>query len=281
MLVLLAFTTSLTVASLAPSATPTPNPASTRPSPGPKRVAAATPTPVPKAPPAVVPFGDGERTTYNVAWSSMTAGTASLAVRAGRTTGGVVDSWHAAAEVTPSTMLSGLYTLAYKAETTFDASTLLPRSSLVDSLEGSRRRIRRTVFDHARKKAQYSVTIGDTVTRPVDIAAESQDILSIVYKIRTLPLASGLRQTIAVCDNGRRYTFDFTVGPKETLTTPMGQIAAFKIAPRVVGDDGKVEPSQKTLWFSADDRRLLLRAESTLTVGRVILDLASFTPGRP
>jgi hypothetical protein len=281
MLAILVLATSLSSAAPSAAATPTPKPSATRPAAGAKRPPAATPTPAPVAPPAAVPFADGERMTYNVAWSAMTAGTASLTVRAGRTSNGVVDTWNAVAEVTPSTMLSGLYTLAYKAETTFDARTLLPRSGLVDSLEGKRRRIRRTVFDHARKKAQYSVTIGDTVTRSVDIGAESQDILSIVYKMRTLPLASGFRQSISVCDNGRRYTFDFSVGPKETLTTPLGALAAFKIAPRVVGEDGKVEPSQKTLWFSADDRRLLLRAESTLTVGRVILDLAAYTPGRP
>ena len=266
----------LSLTLLTPAATPAATP---RPSPRrPAAAATATPRP-PAAPAAIVPFADGERTTYSVSWSAMTAGTASLSVRAVRNADGI-DAWTAHAEVTPSSMLSSLYTLSYKADSTFDARTLLPRSSLVDSLEGSRRRIRRTVFDQNKRKAQYSVTIGDTVTRSVDIAAESQDILSIVYKIRTLPLATGFRQALAVCDNGRRYTFDFSVGEKTTLTTVLGALPAYKVAPRVVGEDGKVEPSQKTMWFSADDRRLLLRAESTLTVGKVILELASVTPGK-
>jgi len=210
----------------------------------------------------------------------MTAGTATLSVKASRGANGI-DSWSARAETLPSSMLSSLYTLRYLAESTFDARNLLPRRSLVDSTEGKRRRIRRTAFDHGAKKVQYSVTIGDTVTRSIDIAPESQDILSIVYKLRTLPLAVGYRKSIPVCDNGRRYTFDITVGERTTIKTPLGELAAWKIAPRLVGENGAVEPGQKTLWLSADDRRLLLRAESVLTVGKVVLDLTSFTPGRP
>lgn len=243
--------------------------------------AAATSTTAQTGMPAIpVPFADGESTTYAVSWSAMTAGTATLSVKASRTPGGI-DAWVARAETVPSSMLSALYTMRYLAESTFDARTLLPRRNLVDGTEGKRRRIRETVFDQAGRKAQYSVTIGDTVTRSVDIASESQDILSVIYKLRTLPLAVGFQKTIAVCDNGHRYWFEIAVGERTSVKTPMGELAAWKISPRVIGEDGKTEPGQKILWLSADDRRLLLRAESVLTVGRVILELSSFTPGRP
>ncbi len=259
----------------APRATP-PRPA--RPA---ARTTAATPTaaPSPVPTPASVPFADGETSTYAVSWSGMTAGTATLSVKANRGANGI-DTWSARAETVPSSMLSSLYTLRYLAESTFGARDLLPRRSLVDSTEGKRRRIRRTTFDHATKKVQYSVTIGDTVTRSIDIASESQDILSIIYKVRTLPLAVGFRKSIPVSDNGRRYTFEISVAEKTTLKTPLGDLPAWKIAPRVVGEKGAVEPGQKILWLSADDRHLLLRAESVLTVGKVILELSSFTPGR-
>lgn len=250
--------------------------------PVPPKAAPTPPASRPAAPaPALpeVPFSDGETAAYDVSWSSMTAGRATIAVRAVRGKDGI-EAWSAQADALPSSMLSALYTLKYRAESTFDARTLLPRRSVVDGTEGRRRRIRRTTFDRGSKKAVYSVTIGDTVSRSIDIDAESHDILSVVYKIRTLPLAAGFRRRIPVCDNGHRYSFEIVVGEKATLKTPLGEIPAWRVTPRVTGEDGKPEPSQKTLWMSADSRRLLLRMESTLSVGKVTLDLASYTPGR-
>ena len=209
----------------------------------------------------------------------MNAGTALLSIKAVRGATGI-ESWTARAVAVPSSMLLTLYTLNYSAESTFDARTLLPRRSVVDGTEGKRRRIRKTTFDHARKKAEYSVTIGDTVSRTIDIAPDSQDILSIVYKVRTLPLAGGFQRTIPVADNGHRYSFSISVGEKATISTSLGPLPAFKVTSRVVGADGKVEPGEKTMWLSADDRRLLLRAETTLAVGKVTLELASFTAGK-
>ncbi len=249
----------------------------------PKATPKATPrleakAPTPTAPAATVPFGDGETATYNVSWSAMSAGTATLSVKAGRNAFGI-ESWMARAEANPSAMLSNLYTLKYAAESTFDARTLLPRRGLVDSLEGKRRRIRRTAFDHERRKAQYSVTIGDTVSKTLDITSDAQDVLSVVYKIRTLPLASGFRQTIPVCDNGRCYALEISVVEKASIKTALGAMPAFKVAPRVIGGSAGSDPDQQTLWLSADDRRILLRAESALAVGKVTLEITTLTPG--
>ena len=239
------------------------------------RAAASPPPPQAAAPsPAPVPFGSGERATYNIAWSSMTAGTATLSIGAVRNARGL-EAWIARADATPSAALSALYTLKYSAESTFDARSLLPRLGLVDSLEGKRRRVRKMVFNHAGRKAQYSVTIGDTVSRSIDIASDSQDILSVLYKIRTLPLAGGFRTTIPVCDNGRCYGLNIAVGEKSALTTALGSIEAFKVVPSVAGETG----GPQALWLSADDRRLLLRAESTLPVGRITIELATYAAG--
>lgn len=245
----------------------------------PPRPASAAPAVAAPAALAEVPFWDGETSRYDVSWSAMTAGQATLSVRATRGPSGI-ETWNARADAMPSSMLSALYTLRYHAESTFDARTLLPRQSLIDGTEGQRRRIRRTTFDRSARTARYSVTIGDTVSRTIDIDAQSHDVLSVVYKIRALPLASGFRARIPVCDNGHRYVFEIAVGEKTILKTPLGDLPAWKITPRVTGEDGKTEPSQKTLWLSADARRLLLRVESTLAVGKVTLALAAYTPGR-
>lgn len=246
---------------------------------GAKTASAKAPLVPSPAPAAEVPFADGEKTTYDVSWSAMSAGQATLSVRASRGASGI-EAWSARADATPSSMLSTLYTLRYHAESTFDARTLLPRQGLVDGTEGRRRRIRRTTFDRAARKAKYSVTIGDTVSRTVDIDPQSHDVLSVLYRIRALPLAPGYRTRIPVCDNGHRYTFEIAVSERTTLKTPLGDLPAWKITPVVTGEDGKAEPGQKTLWLSADARRLLLRVESTLAVGKVTLTLASYVPGR-
>ena len=83
-----------------------------------------------------VPFAAGESLTYDISWSTfLTAGSATVSVKEKKPSYGST-AYYIVAEGRPTTMVSKLYTLYYKADTLLDVFTLLPQRGSVYSEEG-------------------------------------------------------------------------------------------------------------------------------------------------
>lgn len=220
------------------------------------------------------PFRAGETLAYDIAWSTfMTAGSATLTVREKRPSFDSV-AYYIVAEGQPSPLLSALYTLYYKADTLLDVYTLLPQRGSLFSLEGRRRRLRATRFDQIRHTADYEVTTATVVRRSLPMPPDVQDPLSAIYAIRCLALGAGLSATMAVADGDTVYRVRIAVAGREPVAAPGGSLSAWKIVPSVLdGSGGDAVPRTFTLWVSDDSRRLPLRLEAEMPVGRFILTL--------
>jgi hypothetical protein len=249
------------------------------------RVAALTSVLGLLAPPAgllaaerAVPFAVGETLTYDVSWTSyVTAGTVTVKVR-GKKPLKDGSAWDVVVEAQPTSLLSKMYTLFYRVETLLDAQTLLPVRSVAYQEEGSRKRTKTTVFDHAAGKASYEVRIGSAVTRELAIPKYAQDVLSVFYVARTLVrLQQGDRLSLPVVDNGQVYTVQLTVGARESVQTATGTtVPAWRVVPRLATPAG---PSKSlTLWLSDDPRRLPVRFQVEAPVGSFKVVLRDAVP---
>ncbi|HLX38318.1 MAG TPA: DUF3108 domain-containing protein, partial [Candidatus Binataceae bacterium] len=92
----------------------------------------------------------------------------------------------------------------------------------------------------------------------------------------SMPMAPGNHYAFDVFTGSTRYIFDFKIGPRATITTPLGTFDAYPVTPVVdYESDGKLSESATgtVIWVSADERRLPLRAESQAFFGRVRADL--------
>jgi hypothetical protein len=220
-----------------------------------------------------VPFKPGETLGFDVSWSNfVTAGTATVTVKEKRPSFGSV-AYYIVAEGRPTPLLSKIYTLYYKVDTLLDAYTLLPQRGSVYSEEGRRRRLKVTSFDHRARKAQYEVQTATTVKEELKLPPYVQDALSAIYVIRSLPLSAGGKMTMPVSDSGKNYRVQLTVGASETVRTPLGALRAWRITPVILGEDGKPEGRGMALWLSDDARRLPLKIEGQLTVGKFVITL--------
>ena len=220
-----------------------------------------------------VPFHAGEALTFDVSWSQfLTAGTATIVVREKRPS---FDStaYYIVADGRPTALLSRLYSLYYKADTLLDVFTLLPQRASVYSKEGSRQRMKALRFDHPARRGVFEVTTATVVTKELKLPPRAQDPLSAIYVLRSHPLKLGATFKMPVVNDGTIYRMDAKVVAKETVITPVGQLAAWKIVPTISDEHGKPTGEKLGLWISDDARKLPVKLEAELPVGHFVITL--------
>ena len=219
-----------------------------------------------------VPFRPGEVLEYDIGWSSfVTAGTATVSVKEKKPSYGST-AYYIVAEGRPTPLLSKMYTLYYKADTLIDVYSLLPQRGSLFSQEGKRQRMKTTTFDQAAKKASYQVETRTLVKKDLAIPGFTQDALSAIFVLRSIPFKAGEKFNMPVSDNGQIYKVQMQVGAVEPVKTGLGTINALRITPVITGPD-KDSPRGLSLWLSEDARRLPLKMEAQLLVGKFTVTL--------
>ncbi|MCA1560176.1 MAG: DUF3108 domain-containing protein [Acidobacteria bacterium] len=233
----------------------------------------ATPKSTPRKEPAV-PFKVGERLTYDVEWSTyVTAGSATMAV-VDKQPSSNSTVYAIVAEGRPSALLSALYSLSYRVDTLLDSYALLPQRTSVFSQEGRRQRTKVTSFDHAARKARYEVRTATIVRKDIPISAQTLDALAALYVLRTMPLRTNDRFSMSICDNGNVYTVQVAVGGVESITTGIGTASAIRVTPTITAPEGESPGGGFVIWLTNDARRLPVRMEAQLPVGKFALALS-------
>ena len=176
-----------------------------------------------------------------------------------------------------TTALLSAYTLYYKADTLIDVYNLLPQRGSLYVQEGKRRRMKTTTFDQAKRQAKYEVQTATRVERTLTLPPLTQDSLSALYVLRCIPMKAGDKFNMPVTDAGDIYKVQMQVAALESLKTPLGTMNAVKIVPAITGSKGAEPPRGLTIWISDDARRLPLKIEAQLAVGKFVITLRKVT----
>jgi len=246
-----------------------------------KAAAPAKPAPPPSAPKIErpVPFKPGESLSYDVSWSSfLTAGTATLTVRQKKPSYNSV-AYYIVAEGQPTSLLSRLYSLYYKADTLLDVYTLLPQRGSVFSQENSRQRMKTTLFNQPARTIHYEMRTTQLLRQDKPIPANTQDALSAIYQLRSMTLRPGMTATMPISDSGTTYTARFTVGQAESVKTGVGYVQALKVTPVITDPNGQSIGRGMIVWISTDGRRLPVKMTAQLKVGSFNLTLREMKAG--
>lgn len=223
-----------------------------------------------------VPFKVGEVLEFDIGWSSyVTAGSATVAVKEKKPSYNST-AYYIVAEGRPTPLVSKLYTLYYKADTLIDAYSLLPQRGSLYVEEGKRRRMKSTTFNQAAKTAKYEVQTATHVEKTLALPAFTQDALSTLYVLRSIPMKAGDKFNMPVTDAGDVYRVQMQVGAVEAIKTGMGTINALKIVPVITAAKGA--PPRLAMWISSDARRLPVRIEAQLPVGKFTVTLRKVSP---
>lgn len=219
-------------------------------------------------PTSTVPFGVGERFTYEVKLGPFKAGRGSMEVT------GIDTIRGRPAYRTVFRVKGGI--LGYKADNTMeswiDTATMASLRFKQDFEQTGSDRQRtyeifpdRTTYQEGEKPEQPSV-------------ADPLDDASFIYFIRTVPLEIGRTYSFERYFRPEKNPVRIKVLRRETVKVPAGTYQAIVVQPIIKSKGIFSENSKAEIWFSEDANRIMVQLKADLPVGSLNLYLTSARP---
>ncbi len=215
---------------------------------------------------AAVPFAQGERFTYALSWFAIQAGTAVMEVGAENSHDGDV-TYKMVTTARSNDFISAFYPVANKVESWFDGTRLVPRRMMFHRREGKRKNDFDVTFHHQEGKV---VSVKDGVTRSIDIPSGTQDALSCLYYLRTVPdLVPGTSLWMEVHHDQKNYRLEIRVEGVEKLSGPWGEREALRVLAVMPFKGIFLNQGNIRVWLTNDSRRIPLMMQAKIIIGSV------------
>ena len=211
------------------------------------------------------PFQIGERLTYNVSFTGITAGQASLEV----VNDTVVNNYHQLHirfNARTTFPVSSIYTINDQVDTWLDSKYLYTKKLTKNIREGNYKNDSYTIIDYDQSIA---ITNGDTVI----IDQFLRDSYSLFYFLRTIPLIIGETIDFTAFDGRKITPFQVITKTKETINTMAGTFPCLVVKPFREGTTLLKNKGDMMIWFSDDKIRLPIQIRIKLKYGSMLLKL--------
>ena len=211
------------------------------------------------------PFQIGERLTYNVSFTGITAGQASLEV----VNDTVVNNYHQLHirfKARTTFPVSSIYTINDQVDTWLDSKYLYTKKLTKNIREGNYKNDSYTIIDYDQSIA---ITNGDTIT----IDQFLHDSYSLFYFLRTIPLIIGETIDFTAFDGKIITPFQVITKSKETINTMAGTFPCLVVKPFREGTTLLKNKGDMMIWFSDDKIRLPIQIRIKLKYGSMLLKL--------
>jgi hypothetical protein len=128
--------------------------------------------------------------------------------------------------------------------------------------EGKFKRDETVRFNQTKHRAYYK-------DKEVPIAPRTQDVLSSMYYVRTLPLKVGQSVALANHTDGKNYPLLVKVLREERVTVDAGTFDCIVVEPFLRGPGIFQQKGRLTVWITNDRRRLPVLMKSEVVIGAV------------
>jgi len=225
-------------------------------------------------PPRPLPFASGERLTYSITWLALRAGTAVMEADA---TSPVRErpavKLISTARSTP--FVSKFFPVENRVESVFDLGQLVPQRMIFHRREGRRK----NDFDVTFRHAEGTVTsIKDGVEKTLAIPPETQDALSCLYYLRSLPaLVPGSSRVFNVHHDQKNYRLEIRVESLDKVAAPWGEVEALRILAIMPFQGIFLNEGNIRVWLTNDARRVPLQMKAKVIIGSVVASLTEAT----
>lgn len=148
--------------------------------------------------------------------------------------------------------------------------------------QGDRIRNSEADFDYQYDRVVYTEVDPNNPTKaPRRVASEigpdTQDIVTAVYKLRSLDLAVGKTFEFKVSDSGLVYDIPVKITARELIKSELGKRWCWKVEPEIFGDGRIIEKEGKlTIWITDDIDRVPVLAKLDTKFGDVEIKLRQF-----
>ena len=163
-----------------------------------------------------------------------------------------------------------------------DPFTVLRTSKLEE--QGKRVRASEAVFDHDARKVTWTERDPNQSQAPrisaLEFSEPIQDILTVIYFLRTQKLEVGKSFDVPVSDSGRVFRFAVAVVERKQMKTVLGTVSTVRVDPSLFGADGMVQTrGSLSIWITDDGRRLPVRAQLKVDIGTFDIKLKRVSYG--
>jgi hypothetical protein len=234
-----------------------------------RRATARTAAAAPRA--LRIPFGVGERATYDVKFGPIKVGTGSMEIMGIENVRGM-DAFHSVFRVKGGTIGYHVNDVLESWMHTTTLSSLRFAQSLQEGRKDRERKFEifpdRSVFIEEGKPEEPSVE------RPLDDG-------SFLYFLRTVPLEVGEVYEFNRYFRPDRNPVKLRVVRRERIKVPAGTFDAIVIMPVIKTKGIFAESARTEVWLSDDANKVLLQMKSALPFGSLSLYLKSYQAGTP
>ena len=211
------------------------------------------------------PFQIGERLTYDVSFTGITAGQASLEV-VNDTVLNNNHQLHIRFNARTTFPVSSIYTINDQVDTWLDSKYLYTKKLTKNIREGNYKNDSYTIIDYDQSIA---ITNGDTVI----IDQFLRDPYSLFYFLRTIPLIIDETIDFTAFDGKKITPFQVITKTKETINTMAGTFPCLVVKPFRKGATLLKNKGDMMIWFSDDKIRLPIQIRIKLKYGSMLLKI--------
>ena len=225
---------------------------------------------------AEYPFAAGEKLSYDLYWTFVHAGTATLETLPGAEAEGR-PALHIRALAKSTPFIDKFYRVRDEIQSWVDPGVTRALLYQKDQSEGDYVRHYLIRFN-AQGNMAYRYSKG-VLKNFVRTEQGTFDPLSMLFLFRTKPLALGYEFAAPVTDGDKAVVGKARVIKRETITTKAGEFDTFLVEPEVkeIGGVFRKSPDAKLqVWITTDARRIPVRVKSKVVVGSFYMDLTGY-----
>ena len=220
-----------------------------------------------EAPPPELWFPVGETIDYEVSWGVFTVGEATAKAEWLNRGGRRLLTLTVAAK--SNGIVEKLYPVELFLQTVLDPETFLPLSFEKKSREGKRRYHEMTTFDHAARAGHWRSLRTDK-QKDFEIAADTRDLMGLMYWIRKDPIGAGEKRTYQVMTDEKLYELIIEAEKREKVELDRyGAVPCIKMEPKGKFNGMFVRKGRMWVWLSDDDRYTICRAAASVPVASI------------
>jgi len=147
--------------------------------------------------------------------------------------------------------------------------------------QGKRIKEFEATFNHETRKAVWTEHSNSSSTS-VDFSEPIQDVLTVIYYLRTQKLDVGQSFEVPVSDAGRVFGLSVKAVERKEIDSVLGRVQAIRIEPALFGDTALVRArGTLSIWITDDDRRLPVRAQLKVDIGTFDIKLKRLSYRQP
>ncbi|NWF99032.1 MAG: DUF3108 domain-containing protein [Nitrospirae bacterium] len=213
------------------------------------------------------PFKLPEKFVYELTWTGIKAGTATLGI----TKDG--EKYKIVSTAESADWVSFFYTVEDRAESIIIKSDnkewARPVNYKLKIREGKHRKNKEVIFNTNNKKATYIDHLSNE-KKEYDIPESVYDPISSFYYVRTLPLLVGESVYVTVFDSKKIWNVEVQVLRKEKVILPAGTFNTILIKPILKSEGIFSRKGDIFIWLTDDNKRLPVKMQTRVAVGSVI-----------